>query len=199
MLVEHVRALVAGGAPFVYAYYPGVDEVAHAFGLDGAFYPAELAATDRLVGDVLDALPDDVALLVTADHGQVQVGPDGWRALAPLHSLVETYAGDGRFRLPARASPGAPPSSTRPRRSSCGGDAWVFRREQLLDEGWLGPRPGARDLPARSATSCSRPEARSGSSIPRFPTRRGLRRRHGSITAAEIEVPLVASRREHAR
>ena len=38
VLVEHVRSLVAGGAPFVYAYYPGVDEVAHAFGLEGRFY-----------------------------------------------------------------------------------------------------------------------------------------------------------------
>ena len=28
-----------GGAPFVYAYYPGVDEVAHAYGLDGAVLP----------------------------------------------------------------------------------------------------------------------------------------------------------------
>src|SRR4051795_1576918 len=42
VLVQRVRALVEGGAPFVYAYYSGVDEVAHAYGLESAFYPAEL-------------------------------------------------------------------------------------------------------------------------------------------------------------
>ena len=150
VLVEEVRALVAGGAPFVYAYYSGVDEVAHAHGLESAFYPAELAATDRLVGDLLDALPDDVALVVTADHGQVQVGPDGWRSLAPLHGWSRPTRATAASATCTR-SPAARPSSTPPP-TSCtaeprlqaeprSGDAWVFRREQLLDEGWLGPDP----------------------------------------------------------
>ena len=47
------------GERFVYAYYAGVDSVAHAHGLHDGFYPAELAAADRLVGDVLDVLPPD--------------------------------------------------------------------------------------------------------------------------------------------
>src|SRR5262249_44280600 len=144
VLVQEVRALVAGGAPFVYAYYSGVDEVAHAHGLDTAFYPAELAATDRLVGDLLDALPDDTALVVTADHGQVQVGPAGWRSLAPVHELVETYVGDGRFRhLHARPGAAAELHAAAEDLHGAGsnGEAWVFRREQLLDEGWLGPDP----------------------------------------------------------
>ena len=125
VLVEEVRALVAGGAPFVYAYYSGVDEIAHAHGLESAFYPAELAAADRLVGDLLDALPDDVALVVTADHGQVRgrarrlaharaaarPGRDlrGRRSLPPpareaaaapaeLHAAAEELHGDARER-----------------------------------------------------------------------------------------------------
>ena len=86
-------ALVDGGAPFVYAYYPGVDEVAHAHGLQGAYYPAELAAADALVGALLDALPSRAALLVTADHGQVHLGAESWIGLGALDSMVETYAG----------------------------------------------------------------------------------------------------------
>ncbi len=192
VLVEEVRALVAGGAPFVYAYYSGVDEVAHAHGLDTAFFPAELAATDRLVGDVLDALPDDVALVVTADHGQVQVGPDGWRTLAPVHDLVETYAGDGRFRH-LHAKPGRAAELRAAAEELCGDDAWVFRRDELLGDGWLGPDPvpatyrrvGDVVLAARGPV---------GYIDPTLPYEANLQGAHGSITAAEVEVPLVASR-----
>ena len=42
----------------MYAYYEGIDKVAHAEGL-GPYYDDELRAADRLVGDVLEALPPD--------------------------------------------------------------------------------------------------------------------------------------------
>ena len=45
-----------GGARFVYAYYEGIDKVAHARGL-GEYYDDELRDVDRLVGDVLGVLP----------------------------------------------------------------------------------------------------------------------------------------------
>src|SRR4029078_12158368 len=68
----------------------------------------------------------------------------GWRTLAPLHELVETYAGDGRFRYlhakPGRASE-LHPAAEDLHGVGGSGEAWVFRREQLLDEGWLGPDP----------------------------------------------------------
>jgi hypothetical protein len=192
VLVEHVREIVAGGAPFVYAYYSGVDEVAHAYGLESAFYAAELAAVDTLVGQLLDALPDDAALVVTADHGQVQIAPGGWKSLAELHPLVETYAGDGRFRH-LHAKPGRAKELHAAAEALHGADAWVFRREQLLDEGWLGPDPvpatyrrvGDVVLAARTAV---------GFVDPTLPFEIELVSAHGSMTPAEIEVPLVAAR-----
>jgi hypothetical protein len=195
VLVEHVRALVAAGAPFVYAYYSGVDEVAHAHGLESAYYPAELAATDRLVGDLLDVIPGDAALVVIADHGQVQVGRDGWRSLAPVHELVAAYAGDGRFRH-LHAKPGRAAELHAVADELHGGprgEAWVLRREQLLDEGWLGPDPvpaayrrvGDVVLAARGAV---------GFVDPTLPYEAELVSAHGSATPAEMEVPLVAAR-----
>jgi hypothetical protein len=192
VLVEEVRALVAGGAPFVYAYYSGVDEVAHAHGLESAYYPAELAAADRLVGDLLDDIPDDTALVVTADHGQVQVGRDGWRSLSPLHDMVETFAGDGRFRH-LHAQPGQAGDLYAAAQDLHRSEAWVFRRDQLLDEGWLGPDPvpavyrrvGDVVLAARGPV---------GFVDPTLPYEAELVAAHGSITASEIEVPLVAAR-----
>jgi hypothetical protein len=192
VLVEEVRALVARGEQFVYCYYSGVDEVAHAHGLESAYYPAELAAADRLVGELLDAIPDDTALVVTADHGQVHVGRDGWRSLAPLHDMVETFAGDGRFRH-LHAKPGQAGDLYAAAQDLHRSEAWVFRRDQLLDEGWLGPDPvpavyrrvGDVVLAARGPV---------GFVDPTLPYEAELVAAHGSITASEIEVPLVAAR-----
>ena len=55
-LVTEVRRLLGAGEPFVYAYYDGVDKVAHEYGL-GDHYDAEVAFADRLVADVLSVLP----------------------------------------------------------------------------------------------------------------------------------------------
>jgi hypothetical protein len=192
VLVEQVRALVAEGAPFVYAYYSGVDEVAHSHGLESAYYPAELAAADRLVGALLDAIPDDVVLVVTADHGQVQIAPGGWRSLAELHPMVEAYAGDGRFRH-LHAKPGRAAELRDAAEALHGRDAWIFRREQLLDEGWLGPDP----VPAvyrrvGDVVLASRHEV--GFIDPTLPHEAELLGAHGSITPAEMQVPLVAAR-----
>jgi Type I phosphodiesterase / nucleotide pyrophosphatase len=68
-----VRRLLQEGERFVYAYYDGVDKVAHEYGF-GPHYDAEVAMADRLVADVLAVAPSGVAVVVTADHGQVQVG-----------------------------------------------------------------------------------------------------------------------------
>src|SRR5688572_18974498 len=96
-LVVEVRALLAAGEPFVYAYYDGIDKVAHEFGI-GAHYEAELRFADRLVGDLLEALPDGAALVVTSDHGQVDVG-DRLVGLAPeVAAEVMFGSGEGRFR-----------------------------------------------------------------------------------------------------
>ena len=70
--LEVGRCLDAG-EPFVYAYYDGIDKVAHAYGF-GDHYDSELVAVDRMVGDVADRLPAGALLLITADHGQVDVG-----------------------------------------------------------------------------------------------------------------------------
>jgi len=69
----------------------------------------------------------------------------------------------------------------------------VFRREQLLDEGWLGPDP----VPAvyrRVGDVILAARGPFGFVDPTLPYEANLMGAHGSITAAEVEVPLVASR-----
>ena len=191
-LVEHCRQLAASREPFVYAYYDGVDAVAHAHGLHDGFYEAELRAVDRLIGDVRDALPDRAALAVISDHGQVHVGPEGWRTLAALGDQMERGAGDGRFRY-LYAPRGGGPALLDAAREHYAAEAWVFSRDQLLDEGWLGPAPTAatRRRVGDVVLAARGPVAFVDPALPR---EAGLVSAHGSLTPAEVLVPLLAGR-----
>src|ERR687891_1022177 len=72
-MVTEVERLLRSSEPFVYAYYDGLDKVAHEYGL-GEHYDAELAWIDHTVERILTELRPGCALVVTADHGQVEVG-----------------------------------------------------------------------------------------------------------------------------
>lgn len=192
VLVEHCRRLVAAGETFVYAYYDGVDKVAHEYGLRNGFFDVELASADRLVGDLLAVLPPDCAVLVTADHGQVHVEADAKRDLRAVAPLVASCSGDGRFRW-LHARPGASRELREAAVGHYGDEAWVCSREQVLDEGWLGPdasatvvgRLGDVVLAARAPVAFIDPDYVQESKLISF---------HGSLTAAEMLVPLVAAR-----
>jgi len=185
-----VGALVGSGEKFVYAYYDGVDKVAHERGF-GAYYDAELRTADRLVGDILDVLPPHAILLVTADHGQVEVGD----AVLPLGDdlLGDTVgvSGEGRFRW-LHARPGCRDRLAANAESAFGDVAWIRTVDELDDEGWFGgrlssagrARLGDVALIARHAVAFSDP-ADTGEST--------LRCRHGSVTPAEMLVPLLAA------
>ena len=193
VLVEQCRAQAEAGAPLVYAYYPGVDTVAHEFGLHDDRYRAELGFADRLVGWLLDALPAYATLLVTADHGQAQVGPEGWVDLPTVAGLAPIQAGDGRFRH-LHARPGGAADLLAAAREEVGERAWVFTRSELIEGGWLGPgRPtpaaGARlgdvVLAARDGWAFADPALRREADLVSA---------HGSLTEGEMLVPLLAGR-----
>jgi hypothetical protein len=191
-LVEQCRLLVAAGEPLIYAYYPGVDEVAHAHGLHDGFYAAELAFADRLVGDLLDVLPGDTALLVTADHGQVHLDPEAWVAIEELMELVDVCAGDARFRY-LYARRGAADDLLDAARAAHGARAWVRSRDEVIADGWLGPPPA---VPVRRRLGDVVLAAHEGTAFidPALPREAQLRSGHGSLTESEMWVPLVAAR-----
>jgi len=189
-LIERVRRLIAEGEPLVYAYYDGVDAIAHAHGLHDGFYDAELQAVDQLVGALRDVLPEEATLLVTSDHGQVHVGPEGWLELTALQGLFERGSGDGRFRY-LHASAGGAADLVAAATERFGSDAWVLSRAQLLDEGWLGPAPSP---PARRRVGDVVLAAKGPVAFidPALPREAGLISAHGSVTEAEMRVPLLA-------
>jgi len=191
-LAVEVGALIAAGERFVYAYYDGIDRVAHEHGF-GAHYDAELKFVDRLVGDVLDAVGPGVAVCITADHGQVHVGSRVQRPADEVLALVKSQSGEGRFRW-LHARPGASAALLDAASSAHSDVAWVASKERVMDEGWFGPylssvvakRLGDVALAAREPISFEDP-ADTGPFE--------LVCRHGSLTAAEIYVPLLAGSR----
>jgi hypothetical protein len=189
-LVEHCVRCVSAGERFVYAYYPGVDTVAHEFGLHDAYFTRELEAADRLVADLRAALPDSAALLVTSDHGQVHLEPSSWVPLDDLAPLVEVMAGDGRFRY-LHARKGAARELRAEADELVGDRAWVLTRAELLDAGWLGA--GATGtVPGRIGDVVLAAHAPVAFVDPALPNEAHLRSGHGSLTADEMLVPLLA-------
>lgn len=191
-LPVEIAAQLAAGHQLVYAYYDGVDKVAHEKGF-GAYYDAEIRMVDRLIGDVLDVLPAGAVLLITADHGQVQVGPNTLPPAPEVLGLTKYQSGEGRFRW-LHALPGAAGELLATATAAHGDVAWVVSRSQVIDEGWFGPstpgpiakRLGDVALVARDPISFDDP-ADSG------PFQ--LVCRHGSLTSAEMLVPLLAGPR----
>ena len=191
-LAVEVRGCLSAGEPLVYAYYDGIDRIAHAKGF-GDHYDAELVALDRMVGDLLDQLPAGAALVVTADHGQVDVGPRA-KALDPcVLDAVEIVSGEARFRwLHSKdPSPDGVASLAATVRGTYGHEAWVLSRQEVEDRGWLGGAltPELRERVGDVALVPFEPvgylDGDEGESQ--------LRCRHGSLTSPEMLVPLVAS------
>jgi hypothetical protein len=163
-LVQQCRRLIGEGEPLVYAYYPGVDSVAHEFGLHDEFFRAELIAADRV-------------------------------GLQPLHSMVDAYAGDGRFRY-LYARRGAAADLLAAARDEYGHQAWVMSRDELIDGGWLGPGPVRTPVRRRIGDVVLAAHEPVGFVDPTFPREAGLIAGHGSLTPDEMLVPLLGGRGE---
>jgi hypothetical protein len=184
-----IRHQLLAGERFVYAYYGGVDKIAHERGF-GEFYDAELRTADRLVADILEVLPPGAALLITADHGQVEVGPNIVRPSASLLELVALQSGEGRFRW-LHANRGAHGDLLDAATDEFADTGWVVTRDQIIDEGWFGP-----NVPAPVAARLGDVAVVARELVSYYdPFDSGpfeLMCRHGSLTAAEVYVPLVA-------
>ncbi|MDQ2725881.1 MAG: alkaline phosphatase family protein [Actinomycetota bacterium] len=187
--VEIGRALAAG-EPLVYAYYDGLDKTAHVTGL-GEHYDAELVAIDGLVAAIIDRLPPGAALVVTADHGQVDVGARA-RSLPPeILALTAMVSGEARFRW-LHAADGRVAELLEACREWCGADAWVRTIDDLDAEGWYG---GPLDERIRSRLGDVAVVARGQVAYLEGadPGESRLVSMHGSLTADEMWVPLVAA------
>jgi hypothetical protein len=187
-LVAETRRLLREHEPFVYCYYDGIDKVAHEYGL-GEMYDAELVAVDRLVADMQAVLPPGAALVVTADHGQLDVGDRIVRLSSDVLAQTSRQSGEGRFRW-LHARPGRSEALLEAATLHHADGAWITTREQAIADGWFGPkvteaaraRMGDVALVARDDIAFHDPDD-TGPYV--------LIGRHGSLTPDEMLVPLL--------
>jgi predicted AlkP superfamily pyrophosphatase or phosphodiesterase len=191
-MAAEVDRFLRRSEPFVYAYYDGLDKVAHEYGL-GDQYDAELHWLDMLVDYILSRLPRHAALVVTADHGQVEVLDDPITLSSDVLSNCSLQSGEGRFRwLHARAGRGRDLYEAASAHHA--DDAWVMTRDEVVGAGWFGPvvteaakaRLGDVALVARRDVAFHDPLDTGPYS---------LVGRHGSCTRAEMLVPLLVAGR----
>ncbi|GAC1592783.1 MAG: alkaline phosphatase family protein [Acidimicrobiales bacterium] len=179
------------GEPFVYAYYDGIDKIAHEQGF-GDFYDAELRYVDHLVAEVAAQLPAGAVLVITADHGQVEVGDATIVLTEAVLESASLVSGEGRFRW-LHAQPGATEALRAAAEAEFGAVAWIRTVDELEADGWFGGplsdagrhRLGDVALIPFASVAIVDP-ADTGEFV--------LRCRHGSATAAEMYVPLLAHR-----
>jgi hypothetical protein len=107
--------------------------------------------------------------------------------------MVSAYAGDGRFRY-LYAHPGAEEDLARAAEEAFDDRAWVFRRQQLVDEGWLGPEPISGPVLARVGDVVLAAREPIAFADPTHPREAELVAGHGSLTPDEMLVPLLAGR-----
>ena len=185
-----IQRALADGERFVYAYYDGVDKIAHERGF-GDYYDAELTFADALVASIIERLPADTVLLVSADHGQVHVGDNTVTLPPDVTGHVRVQSGEGRFRwLHARRGHETDLVASC---SQFSGIAWVVTREQVVDERWFGPRVSV-DALRRMGDVALVPFAPVSFEDPADGGLFDLVCRHGSLTEDEMLVPLLAHR-----
>jgi type I phosphodiesterase/nucleotide pyrophosphatase len=192
-----LAALSGGGPALVYGYHGELDRQGHEAGVDSAPWQDAARGVDDLLDRLVSGLPANAALLVTADHGQLNVPADGRFDISADPSLgagVTTVAGEPRVRY-LHTEAGAVDDVLAAYRAVLGDSAWVVTRDEAIDGGWFGPVPAAhRERIGDVVVICQRRAVVlfTGSEPPAVGR---LIAYHGSVTAAEMTVPLLIARR----
>jgi predicted AlkP superfamily pyrophosphatase or phosphodiesterase len=186
-----VRAAGRGDRSLVYAYERQLDHVGHAQGCNSEDWLRQLIRVDAMCERLREALPDDVALVITGDHGMVDV-PPAHMILAEdepdLMAGLSALAGEGRFRQ-LYVDEDRPERVAQRWRDHLGDRAWVRTRDEAVEEGWFGPV--AEDVRERYGHVLVAMRDTWAVMTRQYPRELNLVGMHGSLTEAEMRVPLL--------
>ncbi|PYI38345.1 alkaline phosphatase family protein [Arthrobacter psychrolactophilus] len=191
------EALAATPTSLVYLYWSELDKAGHAHGVDSPAWERELEELDAGMKRLAAAVPADTLILLTADHGMIDV-PRAARidySLFPeLVDGVRHTAGEPRMvhlYLEADATEESRQQLMAAWLEKFGKQAWVLTREEAIDAGYFGEvRDGVQARIGDVLILAREPIA--------FYDLRRVRLQamdvvgqHGSITKTEREVPLL--------
>ncbi len=185
----------------VNVYTSELDNTGHLNGVDSDAWRAQLGHVDRLVEQLVSALPDDALLIVTGDHGMVDALPQAAVDVQGDDELahgVSLLGGEPRARH-VYAAPGAASDVLSTWRERLADVAWVLSREEAVEAGWFGEvRPEIADRIGDVVAACHAPGALLLATRT-HPHEAMLVGHHGSLTPAEAYVPLVLATSQDSR
>jgi hypothetical protein len=186
-------AVRASKRALVYLYWGELDKVGHVHGCQSWEWGNELELIDRSLARLVATVPSDTSVHVTADHGMVD---------AP-HALRIDLAHDGELARGIRhvggeprslqlyCEPGAIDDVLATWRERVDARAWVLSRDEAVGHGLFGavtqrvlPRIGDVIVAMRDNFAI----VDSRTARPKLLTLLGL---HGSLTSAEVAIPLL--------
>jgi hypothetical protein len=187
------RELDAPGRRLVYGYHANLDTTGHVRGANSEAWRLELGHVDRLASDIAQRLRPGAALVVTADHGMVDVPEERRLDLADRPELatgVQMLGGEGRARH-IYVEPGAESDVAAAWQVALGDGAWVGSRDQAIGMGWFGPdvRHEVRSRIGDVVMAASEPVGVFQRLVD--PVQSRLLGHHGSLTPDEALVPFL--------
>lgn len=194
---ETLRLLQEGPPTLVYLYVPELDQIAHAHGWESDRWLAELESLDGEVGRFLQRIPRDVGVLVTADHGVVDVPAHRHvfiDARPDLLDGIRHVGGEPRclaLYFESALDPAARTALVEGWRDAEGHRAWVLTRDEAIEAGLFGPVDDA----VRARIGDLIVAARAGIAYydRREPNRQAeaMIGQHGSLGDEETRIPLI--------
>lgn len=177
------------GAKLAYLYWGDIDSVGHKNGWQSDSWVGELERFDAAFGRLLRSLPKDTVVVLTADHGMIDV--EHRLDIASVKELtrgVDAVAGEPRaVQLYTDDAAGV-----HKRWSEYLGDAaWIVTKNELVSSGVLGPTSNFASSIMGDVWAFSKDRNVIVDSRSQTPTAIGLIGVHGSLTEQEMEIPLV--------
>ena len=176
----------------IYVYVPELDQAGHKHGVESDRWIHALEDLDAVIRDIV--LPPGAGMLLTADHGMLDI-PDSGKLLvdqAPgLLDDVRHLAGEPRC-LQLHLEAGADADAVAQRwRESEGDRAWVVTRAEAIGAGWFGPvrpevAPRIGDVLVAARKRVAYYDGRNASE-----QGIGMVGQHGSWSPEELRVPLL--------
>ncbi len=189
-----VLAIQSAPRALVYLYWGDLDKTGHVHGCQSWQWGDELESIDRALAELVQRVPAGTSIVVTADHGMVDIPLGNRLDLAhepDLMAGVRHLAGESRS-LQLHVEKGAASAVREAWQQRLGKRATIMSRDEAIDAGWFGPvRDGVAgrigDLIINMRGSFAM--VHSGLMRPELVRLLGL---HGSTSDAEIAIPVIA-------
>lgn len=191
-VVDALTAADRGGPALAYVYDSDLDYTGHGNGCGSPAWRYQLGVVDRFVEELADAVPPDTVVLVTGDHGMVDVTPDRRVDIDQVPALrdgVALIGGEARFRHIYTVD-GAGDDVVASWQGVLGDRAVVLSRAEAIAAGWFGPVDG-RNLERIGDVVAAMVGDNAVEHTSVFPREARLIGLHGSLTDDEMLVPLL--------